>query len=267
MPKKWGRFFIGLASLTFLHLTTQAQVFAIPPLESGLFSSSKPTMTLLFANPKAKATLVFIPGGEAHRGLTPETNDVRNPFDRMLKSLADPSITAGNFNVVFFDSPSPMVDTTMFPVSRTRPDHLSRIHSTVQFFYEKLQKPVWLMGHSRGGTSVTEYYKYLQNKGQASLVSGLIYSAGSDGSSLGDKTPIPVLLLLHEKDGCRTPAATQKIFDDLREQGNDKTAFSIIKTGISAAGDPCRSGYHMYLGAQEEVTGIIDSFVAQHIQD
>ncbi len=255
---------IGLASLTLLHLTSQAQVFAIPPLETGLFSSSKPTMTLLFSNPAAKATLVFIPGGEAHRGLKPETNDVRNPFDRMLKSLADPKITAGNFHVVFFDSPWPMTDTTMFPVSRTHPDHLSRIHSTVQFFYEKLQKPVWLMGHSRGGTSVTEYYKYLQKKGQASLVSGLIYSAGSDGSSLGDTTPIPVLLLLHEKDGCRTPAPTQKIFDSLRQQGNEKTSFVIIKTGIPAAADPCRSGYHMYLEAHEEVTKIIDGFFKEH---
>lgn len=45
-----------------------AQYVAVPPIESGLLYSAKPTIISVRESPKAKAVLVSIPGGTASSG-------------------------------------------------------------------------------------------------------------------------------------------------------------------------------------------------------
>lgn len=248
-----------------------AQLFPVAPIERGIFDSSDPTMTFLYEARAAKATLVFIPGGDGSVGVKADWDASRPyfsryPFNRMLQSLSDSSVTSGKFNVVIFDSPTSLGDKG-WPAARSTSAHLTRIESVVRFYKEKLDKPIWVMGHSNGGVSVTEFYKYLKKNGKDDLIAGVIYSAGRDGSAFNDDTRIPVLVMHHEKDGCAatTSSHSERLFNKLRDAGNAKAEFVLIKTGESASGDVCRSGYHMYFRASGEVAQVIDHFMTTHL--
>lgn len=247
-----------------------AQLFPVEPIEKGFFSSSGPTMTFLYEAKGAKATLVFIPGGDGNRGVKP-TWDASHPYfasfhyNRMLQSLTDPSKTSGHTNVVIFDSPISLGDKSTS--ARGASDHLSRIESVVLFYREKLGTPVWIMGHSNGSVSITEFYKYLKKNKKENQLSGLIYSAGKIEASFGDDVTIPVLLIHHAQDGCffATPAHTEQLFNKLRQSGNLATEFVLIRGGEAEPRDACHSGYHMYFGANDEVANAIDQFMTKHI--
>jgi len=141
-------------------------------------------MTYAFEAPDAKATLVFIPGGEGHRGVKPDWTANHGYFSTyhynvMLRSLSNPAVTSGQFNVVIFDSPAELRIARHWSSERTGTDHLSRVEDVVRYYKERLGKPVWLMGHSMGSISVTELYKRLQGKKGDDLVAGLIVSGGA----------------------------------------------------------------------------------------
>ena len=90
--------------------TACAQAIPVNPTYKGWFASSDPTMTFLFEASDAKATLVFIPGGEGRRGVKQEWTANHGYFSSyyfnvMLRNLSDPMVTSGRFNIVIFDSP------------------------------------------------------------------------------------------------------------------------------------------------------------------
>lgn len=246
-----------------------AQVFAVSPSYKSFFSSPDPTMTFLFEAKEARATLVFIPGGEGFHGIHAKSKENHGifsfyPFNVMLRSLSDPKATSGRFNVVIFDSPEPLSAPNHWSAARTGADHLSRVEDVVRFYRERLGKPVWVMGHSMGSISVTELYKRLQDGKRQDLVAGLVLSASVGGTSLRyGATRLPVLIVHHERDICASspPGHARSIAASLREGGNTATQLSIITGGDGAGGDVCHSGLHMYAGAEPEVAKVLDDFM------
>lgn len=228
-------------------------------------------MTFLFPAQDAVATLVFIPGGEGRRGFGADVTEKNGyfsvyPFNRMLRSLSDAGATSGRFNVVIFDSPTVLVAANHWSAQRTGTDHLSRVEDVVRHYKERLGKPVWLMGHSMGSISVTETYKRLQDEKRAAVVSGLIISAGQNGTSLNwETTRLPVLVLHHEADACvgNTVGHAKRILTKLREAGSP-SADLVLVSGGSSYGDPCRNGYHMYLDIEPTVAKVLDAFMSRH---
>jgi pimeloyl-ACP methyl ester carboxylesterase len=247
-----------------------AQAIAVPSLENP----STPTMTFLFRAPEAKATLVFIPGGEGRRGIQPDWKEthgyfIKYEFNVMLRSLTDPQLTSGSFDVVIFDSPTDLPVQRHWSTARTSADHLSRIEDVVRFYKEKLGRPIWLMGHSMGSISVTEFYKRVQSKKSEDLVAALIISGGEDGTSLRyETTKLPVLLLHHEKDECAgNPLShAQRLQSRLKDSGNSAAELFVVTGGTPAPQNPCRSGYHMYLGVASEAAKWIDQFARKYLQ-
>ena len=231
-------------------------------------------MTFLYPAPEAKATLIFLPGGPGHVGVKP-TTPATSPFftkyhfNVMLKRLSQPDLSSGLFNVVIFDNPTVLAQATKYtyPSSRRAPDHLVRIDSVVNHYKSLLGKPIWLMGHSNGAASLTEYYKKLQSNQQENTIAGLIYSGAIHGATFNDKTNLPVLFLHHEVDGCEvtTLGESEKVLKKLIAQGNSKSEFAVIKGGTAEAKDPCLSGFHMYFGAEKEVAEAVDRFALKNI--
>ena len=261
------RSYVIVAAL--LPSVAMAQLFSVESLDKE--SSSAATMTFLYPAKDAKATLIFVPGGDGSVGVKPTWNASHRYFstyhyNRMLQSLSDSTVTSGLVNVVIFDSPVSL-GSTGWPAARAGVDHLARIESVLRFYADMLKKPVWLMGHSNGGISVTEFDKYLLKNHQEGLLAGLIYSGGRDGATFDEHTKLPVLLIHHERDGCdrATPDNTQRLYAKLKETGHADVDFALIKSGASASGNACHSGYHMYFGAAEEVAGVIDRFLAKHL--
>lgn len=247
-----------------------AQPIAVPSPENP----SVPTMTFLFRAPEAKATLVFIPGGEGRRGVQADWTEAHGyftkyEFNAMLRSLSDPQLTSASFDVVIFDNPTDLPVERHWSSARTRADHLARIENVVRYYREKLGRPVWLMGHSMGSISVTEFYKRLhRNKGE-DLIAALIVSGGENGTSLPyEAMKLPVLLIHHEKDECEgNPLShARRLESRLKSAGNSQTELVVVTGGTPAPQNPCRSGYHMYLGAAPDAAKGIDQFARKYLQ-
>lgn len=256
--------------LLMLASTAPAQVIPVTSSYQGLFASSEPTLSFLFRAAEAKATLVFIPGGEGRAGIKPEWTAEHGYFSKyyfnlMLRSLTDAAATSGNFNLVIFDSPVDLPTANHWSVARTGSEHLSRVEDVVRHFKELLGKPVWVMGHSMGTISLTEFYKRLQEGKREDLVAGLIFSGGENGASFNfETTKLPVLVVHHENDECpgNTAEHARKLHARLRDGGNANAELVLISGGSRTPNNSngCRSGYHMYFGAGADVARAIDKF-------
>lgn len=238
-----------------------AQVFMVEPPAKG--DSANPTPTFLWPGKDSVAVLIMIPGGDGHLGLTPERKDLGGFYRDTLKRLSDPSSTSGRLDVVVFDSPSSLHPGDAYPTSRTTSDHLGRIETVVRYYKDKLGKPVWLMGHSNGAVSATEFWRHIHKGDQRGLIEGLVISAPRNGISFPDDTAIPVLFLHHVKDDC--PRANSHlsttIYEKLKAAGKSRVEYVWIKGGGDESKNKCYSGYHMYFGAGDEAAAAIDRFI------
>lgn len=237
-----------------------AEVIPVPAEDAA----SSPTLTLYWEGPGSGALLILIPGGEGQLNLKPTQLDVGNQFYLTLKQLSQGSAAKEILDVVLFDSPERLVNARGYPTSRAAGDHLSRIHSVVRFYREKTKKPIWLMGHSNGTVSVTEYIRYERRLGQESPIAGLIVSAARDVTYF-DSTPMnfPVLFMSHRRDGCPAADANAALSNFKKVQGLNKarTSFVFIETGSPEGAQPCYSGYHMYNNATQEVVTVLRNFI------
>ena len=254
-----------LLAAWLIHGAAVAQVVSVPFNERGFLFSSAPTLTFLWPAQQARATLVFIPGGEGRLGLSPERKTLGGFYGATLKPLSDASLSSGAFHVVVFDSPVNLPVGADYPVSRQGSEHLARIESVVRYYKERYALPVLIMGHSNGAASLTEFYKMLQASQKADLVEGAIYSSGRDGSSFNDDTALPVLFLAHERDGCEKskPSRSRAVYERLRSKDAQRVDYVLIHGGEAQAAHPCYSGYHMFYAAGEEAYRAIDQFVFQ----
>jgi hypothetical protein len=258
-------YFLAILVSLLLGQKTCAQVIAISPSAN---SEATPTLNFVWQSKNTKGVLIFIPGGEGHLGITPDRKNLGGFYGSTLKPLSDPSLTSGQFDVVVFDSPTALPVGKAYPVSRTAQDHLSRIDSVVQYFKNKTNKPIWLMGHSNGAVSITEYYKYLKKEKRDTAIAGMVYSSARNGADFPADTHLPVLFLAHEKGGCRisTNHASRVVYDSLSKTNSEKTQYVVLKGGEEESGHPCTSGHHMFYGASDEAYKAIDAFSSEYLK-
>jgi hypothetical protein len=270
MRLDWMRMMKILAIFTFLwaQALAMAEVLPVAFTEKGFLYSDAPTLTFVWPSPQAKTTLIFIPGGEGRIGLTPERRNLGGFYAATLKPLSDPQLTSGSFNVVVFDSPVNLPVGSAYPYSRQSSEHLLRIESVVRHYKELYGLPVWIMGHSNGAVSITEFYKMLQKKNQETLVQGAIFSSARNGANFNDSTKLPILFLAHEKDGCQVslPSASRSVYEQQRKTNSMKTEYVLVKGGEAQVQNACSSGFHMFYGAGEEAYGAIDEFVRDELR-
>ena len=263
-PKVTYLLIIFLASAIAAH----AEIISIEPIEKGLFISSEPSMSMYWQGKASKAVLIFIPGGEGHIGLKPGQADNTFHFHQMLKRLTNPTLTSGQFDVVLLDSPTELSPRQAYPSARGGSDHLIRIESAIRYYKEKTGLPVWLMGHSNGGISLTEFVKRVQKENKTNLVAGMIASGIRSESYFNAPLDMPVLFVHHKQDGCShtLPDDAYSNYMKVKEFNKSVTEFAYVTEGTPESRDPCRSGFHMYFGASDEVAKIIDSFMSKIYQ-
>lgn len=255
---KWIALCLGLLSQTL----ALSQVVSVEFKEKGFLFSDAPTLSFLWPAKQAKATLVFIPGGEGRLGITPDRKNLGGFYGSTLKPLSDEKLTSGGFNVVVFDSPVNLPGTD-YPTSRQSNEHLLRIESVVRHFKNAYGLPVWIMGHSNGAVSITEFYKMLQQSKKEDLVEGAVFSSARTGANFNDRTRLKILFLGHEREQCpkSLPSRTKLVFEQQQKTNPLKTEFILVKGGEAQAQNPCGSGFHMYFGASEEAYKAIEQFV------
>lgn len=260
---------LGVSSCT----AAWAQFHVVEQVDKGFLISATPTVTHLWRSElgdDARATLVFVPGGDGSVGMKPTWPEdapylTRYHFNQTLKRLSNKSATSGAFHVVVYDHPAKFTDLRNL-TDRASSDHMVRIESVIRYYTDLLKKPVWLMGHSNGGYSVGEFQRYMAKNGKSDLVRGLIFSAGRDESRFSSDVNTPMLFLISEHDGCdkTTPTGNQRVFEGVRGDNKAPTEFAWIKSAQTEAKNPCFSGIHMYFGAGEEVSRVLDDFLVRH---
>lgn len=253
------RLLIVALSLWILPLAA-AEVIPVPSGDP----TRPPALTLYWEGTGSRGVLILIPGGEGQLNLKPNQVDVGHQFYLTLKQLSQGADPKENFDVVLFDSPDRLVNARGYPTSRATDDHLSRIHGVVAFYREKTRKPIWLMGHSNGAISVTEYIRYERKRGQDNPVAGLILSSPRNLTYF-DSTPLdfPILFMSHRRDSCAAADPNAALANFKRAQGLNKarTSFVFIESGRPEEKQPCYSGYHMYNGATQEVVAALRGFM------
>lgn len=244
-----------LALLPFL--SPAAEVIPVAPLESCFLCSSEPSLTMYWPGKDAKAVLMLIPGGDGHVGLKLGQTDHRFHQFQTLKRLTDPELTSGHFDVVLLDSPGPLS-------SRGSSDHMIRIESAVRYYKEKTGLPVWLMGHSNGGLSLTEFLQYARKKKRVELIAGMVASAVRNESYFDEPVAFPMLFMHHQSDGCSatTLSASFRNYENVKTFSTAPVKFVIIQGGSAEPRHPCHSGFHLYFGAGEEVANHLDEFMS-----
>jgi pimeloyl-ACP methyl ester carboxylesterase len=251
-----------IIALSFLVVSSAAaEVIPVPSRDPG----NSPTLTMYWEGAGSKALLLLIPGGEGQLNLKPTQTDVRNQFYQTLKQLTQGADPTQIFDVVLFDSPERLdMNPKGYPISRATSDHLSRIHSVIEFYKAKTKKPIWLMGHSNGAVSVTEYLRYEQKLAQNIPVAGLIVS-GARKVTYFDSAPLnfPILFMSHRRDGCpdSDSRASMSNFEKVQGLNKAQTSFVFIETGNPENMQPCSSGYHMYNNATQEVVTTLRNFM------
>ena len=265
MPIKFVSVGVRLAAAGLICLTdAHAEVIPIASTSTGLFGSSAPTLTFYWPGKDAKAVLLFIPGGPGQTGLRADTVEPEGERPQMIKRLSNPEATSGRYDVVLFESPYPLSPNSPYPSARGTSDHVKRIEAAAIYYKQRTGLPVWIMGHSNGGISLTAFIKYLQAEGKMDLVSGMVALEIRSESRFGPPIDFPVLFVHHQKSDCQYAAGDEvvKIYDKLKAFDKAPTAFVWI-TGGDAQADSCSSGFHMFHNAGPEVAKAIDHFLLE----
>lgn len=241
-----------------------AEVIPIASTSTGLFSSSAPTLTFYWPGKDSKAVLLFIPGGPGQTGLKPDTVEPQGERPQMIKRLSDPQATSGRYDVVLIESPYPLSPNSSYPSARGTTDHVKRIEAAALYYGHKTGLPVWVMGHSNAGISLTAFIKYLQAEGKMNLVSGMVALEIRSESRFDPPIDFPVLFVQHQKGDCQYAVGREvtKIYDKLKAFDKAPTEFVWI-TGGEAQADSCSSGFHVFHNAGAEVATAIDDFLSK----
>ena len=252
-------FFFALTQLN----VDAAEVIAVDPIEDCFLCSSAPSMTMYWQSPNSKVVLLVIPGGSGLVGITPEKNDLKQPFFNNLKILTNKNLTTGQVDLVVLDSPRVLTPNGADLSGRDTKEHMIRIESALKYYKNKTGLPVWIIGQSNGGASLANFTRYLRDKNQENLIAGAIASTTRPESNFASSLNIPLMFITHRFDGCRNLEQIHAMYKRAASSNSAKTQWVLIEGGEEEVGkDPCRSGFHMFYKAGDEYAKAIDDFIA-----
>lgn len=262
------KYLLALAILIATAIGHAAEVIPIKPIQDCFGCSSSPSMTMYWQGKASKAVLILIPGGDGAVGFKPDQTTTRKEQFLYLSRLTDPNLTRGQFDFVALDSPFPLSPNQPYPSARGGAEHMIRIESAIRYYKEKTGLPVWIMGHSNGGISLTEFVKYAQKNGKLDLISGMIASEIRSESYFNAPINFPVLFMNHQNGACGSCNSTSahKQFENMKQFNTQSTEYVYITTGSAEFGNPCTTGFHMYHNAGAEVAKVIDDFMSSVYQ-
>jgi hypothetical protein len=238
---------------------TNSEVIPVEGTSNKVFDKG-PTMTMLWEAESPKATVVVVMGGGGSIGINQNTIEIRNQTANMMRLLTKSKSSAPTLNIVVFDSPYDLQSGYERLAPRYSDDHLTRIESVVKFYRQKFNHPVWLMGHSNGGVSVSEFIN--RSDENRKLISGAILSGSRNQSSISKSIDFPVLVIHHKNDGCISARfdLANRHYEKIKSLNNNLTEFKSVGGGVEF-GDPCTNGYHMYREAYPEASNLIRDFI------
>lgn len=254
-------FFVCFAG--FAASASASEVVKIKP-RSGVFLKM-----LVDAPADAKAVAILFPGGHGrvvvkndgtHKGLK------GNFVVRTRQMFVDNGLVA-----VVFDAPSDHRDKKGLTFDyRMTEEHAGDIKKVMAKIREKFPGlPIWLVGTSRGSTSVANAAANIKSGGAEGIV--LTSSVGVSSRHGGNvldfdlaAIKVPALVVHHLKDECAiTPVWGAK--DIKNALTGAKSAEILIFEGGETGGNPCKAkSHHGFLGIEQKVVDAISAWIKSH---
>jgi len=176
------------------------------------------------------------------------------------------------FTTILIDAPSDRQDKLgMFKGFRNSPEHVQDIELVINHIKSLNNKPIWLIGTSRGTESVAYAAVHLNDKIDGVILTSSISKTNNKGTSVAylplDRITVPVLAIHHKQDACKT--TKPRIVKDIKRKAYNS---SRVETRMFSGGDeptnnnPCKAmTYHGYLGIEKDVADYIGNFIANKL--
>ena len=174
------------------------------------------------------------------------------------------------FNVVTIDAPSDRQGQKgMLNGFRDSSEHVQDIDTVIKYLKTEFNKPVWLVGTSRGVESAANVALNTQAGIDGLVLTSSMTEKNNSGVSLPEmplkNIKVPVMITHHKNDGCRktTPAGARQIQSML--SGAKVAELKLYEGGNETSKNPCEAmTHHGYLGIEAAVIDDIAAFIKQH---
>jgi dienelactone hydrolase len=216
----------------------------------------------------AQANLILFAGGKGKLKLNSNKYKTNKNFLVRSRHL----FTDNNFTVILVDAPSDKQGKLgMLKGFRNSQKHVQDIEAVIDYVRSLNDKPIWLIGTSRGTESAAYAAVHLNNKIDGLVLTSSISKTNNKGTSVInlplDKITVPVLAIHHTQDACKT--TRPGVVKDIKRKAYNS---SRVEVKLFTGGDkpisnnPCQARtYHGYLGIENKVVRFITSFINQDI--
>ena len=214
----------------------------------------------------APVTAILFPGGHGKVEVT-EHGTLKGKLNGNFLVRTRKHLAANGLAYAVFDAPSDRLQGKGLTWAyRSGSEHAADIMAAVEAIRQKTGKPVWLVGTSRGSTSVANAASRHPGGGFAGIVLTSGRGVEGDGNILDfdlGKISVPVLIAHHRNDGCKkTP------FSGMEDvAGKIKGAEIMAFDGGDAgkAKNVCGGkSHHGFLKIEKKVVKKIADWIKQH---
>jgi pimeloyl-ACP methyl ester carboxylesterase len=168
--------------------------------------------------------------------------------------------------VAVVDAPSDRLPQPALTGFRATAEHARDVAAVVAALRAEAKLPVWLVGTSRGATSVANAAVRLGEEGPDGIVLTAAVAGRTDPDSVDlmdlGAVAVPVLIVHHARDECRvTPFNAAKALLE-RFGASPRKAFLPFDGGGPPAGRPCEAHHwHGFVGIEEDVVKRIADWI------
>lgn len=212
---------------------------------------------------RSKAVVVLFPGGKGVTRIT-ESGKLRSGLGNFLTRTRTYFLRRG-FTVVVFDGPTDHPRDLRFGFRRTAA-HAMDIGALIAHLRGRFGLPIWLVGTSRGTTSVVSAASQLDvHRPDGIVLTSSMLAPVTNGNYVFDfpleKIGIPVLITHHRDDGCFATLA-RDVPRLARELVTAAPKAIKFYEGGSPGGNECGArSHHGYQGIEERVIDDIAAWI------
>jgi dienelactone hydrolase len=260
--------FLGLCCFTVLIGLCQSSLAQVS--QKVVDIPTRPSVTQRFvhlAPESPKATVILFAGG--HGGLQIFPNGSFKWGEGNFVVRTRQLFAKNGLSVAVVDAPSDRQAAPFLGGFRQKPEHVADIKAVIAWLKQQVNVPVWLVGTSMGTLSAGFIATQIgpSDGGPDGLVltsSILSFDAGRPLPAMPlQNIVIPVLVVHHEKDGCKYCAYSQIPSVMEKFTSTPKKELLTFKGGENR-GDPCEAlAYHGFNGLEKDVVARIAEWIIQ----
>jgi len=257
--REWSARLAGLA-LALLTGPAVTQVATERQVQIQLGRGTAQIPATVLTHPAAEATLILLPGGNAGPG---ERIDDK-PTSRNFLARSRALFAARGFHVVVAFRPTDL--RTLDTDYRHGAAHIAELEKVVTWAQSEFNRPVWLIGTSRGTVSAAAATLALR----PGRIAGLVLTSSITASRLSGAVPtqalerisVPTLVVHHRRDACRACVPDDAARMVERLQASPARGLLLIDGGANPTGDPCEAlHWHGYIGYEAETVRAITAWI------